>query len=163
MNHSTAKTDADILVLGIGNLLLGDEGVGVHTAKEIANRADLPPRVEVLDGGTAGIQLMEAIENHRHVLIIDATMDGLPAGTIREIKPRFSSDFPSAMSTHDIGLKDVVSALMLLDRAPEFYLFVVSITQIQPMHIGLSPEVSAAMPDLVRRVMARIHQLTQPA
>ncbi len=157
-NHRIGETNADILVLGIGNLLMGDEGVGVHFADSLLKES-LPPDVEVLDGGTAGIQLMEAIESHRHVLIVDATLDGLPAGTIREIKPRFSSDYPSAMSTHDIGLKDLISGLTLLGRQPEIFLFVVSIDKVQPLEIGLSPEVDAALGDLKAKVFHRIEKI----
>lgn len=143
---------ADTLILGIGNLLLGDEGVGVHVVQELMQEK-IPESIHLLDGGTAGIQLMEAMEQHRHVILIDATMDGRPAGTIRKIRPRFSSDFPAAMSTHDLGLKDLVSGLALLGRQPEITLFVVSIKDIQPMYIGLSEPVRNAMPSLKEEVV----------
>ncbi|MBK7475126.1 MAG: hydrogenase maturation protease [Haliscomenobacter sp.] len=137
---------------------MGDEGVGVHFADSLLKES-LPPDVEVLDGGTAGIQLMEAIESHRHVLIVDATLDGLPAGTIREIKPRFTSDYPAAMSTHDIGLKDLISGLTLLGRQPEIFLFVVSIDKVQPLEIGLSPAVDAVLGDIKEKVFQRMEKI----
>lgn len=161
MNTATkqhAQQNAGILILGIGNLLLGDEGVGVHLVQQLMQES-WPPGVDLLDGGTAGIQLMEAIEVHDHVILIDATMDGLPAGTIREIRPRFAHDFPSAMSTHDIGLKDLVSGLTLLGKRPDILLFVVSIEGIQPMHIGLSPAVEAAMPALKIMVSQKVREM----
>lgn len=143
---------ADTLILGIGNLLLGDEGVGVHLVQELMDEA-IPEGIHLLDGGTAGIQLMEVMEQHRHVILIDATMDGQPAGTVRKIRPRFSSDFPAAMSTHDLGLKDLVSGLALLGRQPEITLFVVSIEEIQPMYIGLSEPLQRGMPLLKDQVI----------
>lgn len=161
MNKSkepSAQQDAGILILGIGNLLLGDEGVGIHLIDAIAQE-EIPAGVEVLDGGTAGIQLMEAIEQHRYVILIDATMDGRPAGTIREIHPRFTQDFPAAMSTHDLGLKDLVSGLTLLGKKPDITLFVVSIEHLQPMYIGLSPEVQDAVPLLKRMVLEKAQNL----
>ncbi len=142
---------ADTLILGIGNLLLGDEGIGVHLVQELMHE-EIPADIHLLDGGTAGIQLMEVMEQHRHVILIDATMDGQPAGTVRKIRPRFSSDFPAAMSTHDLGLKDLVSGLALLGRQPEITLFVVSIEEIQPMYIGLSEPLRSAMPLLKEKV-----------
>ncbi len=152
MNIEKKNGIADTLILGIGNLLLGDEGVGVHLVQELMQEK-IPEGVHLMDGGTAGIQLMEAMEQHRHVILIDATMDGLPAGTIRKIQPRFSSDFPAAMSTHDLGLKDLVSGLALLGRKPEITLFVVSIQEVQPMYIGLSEPVRRAMPLLKEGVL----------
>ena len=148
------KTDrtSDTLILGIGNLLLGDEGVCVHLVQELMQE-EIPEGIHLLDGGTAGIQLMEVMEQHRHVILIDATMDGRPAGTIRKIRPRFSSDFPAAMSTHDLGLKDLVSGLALLGRQPEITLFVVSIEGIQPMYIGLSEPLRSAMPVLKGNIL----------
>lgn len=160
MNNQGTEANADILLLGIGNLLMGDEGLGVHFAQWMEQES-LPARVEVLEGGTAGMQLMEAIESHRYVILVDATLDGRPAGTIREIKPRFSTDFPAAMSTHDIGLKDLVSGLTFMEKLPELYLFVVSVADLQPMHIGLSPEIEEAVKELKSLVLNRIQTILQ--
>lgn len=143
---------SDTLILGVGNYLMGDEGLGVHLAQQL--KEEIPEGVaDVLDGGTAGFQLMEYIESYPRVILIDATLDGKPAGTIRLIRPKFSSDFPKAMSTHEIGLKDLVESLSLLDRLPDVYLFVVSVETIQPLAVELSPEVSAVLPDLKRRIL----------
>ena len=98
-----------VLILGIGNYLMGDEGLGVHLANQLKAEID-PDLADVLDGGTAGFQLMEYLEFYPNIILIDATLDGKPAGTIQRIKPKFSKDFPSAMSTHEIGLKDLVEA-----------------------------------------------------
>lgn len=158
MNDLHVRTNADILILGIGNLLMGDEGLGVHFAR-LMETDILPDGVEVLEGGTAGMQLMEAIETHPYVVLVDATLDGLPPGTIREVRPRFSSDFPPAMSTHDIGLKDLVSGLAFLGKLPEIFLFVVSIDEVQPMYIGLSPAVEETLMRLRDRVLERIRMI----
>jgi hydrogenase maturation protease len=143
--------DKSILILGIGNILMGDEGVGVHVA-EMLEKESFPDHVTVLDGGTGGFHLLEYFELHDHVIMIDATLDGRPPGTIRLIKPRFASDFPPAMSTHDIGLKDLVSALQLLGKMPEIDLFVVSIASIQQQGIYLTEEVKVIIPELIKRV-----------
>jgi hydrogenase maturation protease len=68
------------------------------------------------------------------------------------IQPKFSADFPKAMSTHEIGLKDVVESLILLDKLPQIYLFVMSIEKVQPLSIELSPEIKEALPELKRRI-----------
>ncbi|MBL7796280.1 MAG: hydrogenase maturation protease [Saprospiraceae bacterium] len=131
------------LVLGIGNYLMGDEGVGVYVAQQLA-QTPTPSGLDVLDGGTGGFHLMGVLEDYPFVVMVDATLDGLPAGTIRRIEPRFSADFPRAMSTHDVGLRDVVEALCIRERLPKILLYVVSIEEAKPMHIGLSPAVQAA-------------------
>lgn len=136
-----------VLILGIGNYLMGDEGVGVHAARNLDGTFD-PETVDVLDGGTAGFQLMEYLEHYPTVIMIDATLDDRPPGTIRLIEPRFAADFPKAMSTHEIGLKDLVESLALLGKLPKIYLFVISIKEIQPLSIELTEEVENALPKL---------------
>ena len=154
----STETEPRLLLLGIGNLLMGDEGVGVHAARRLADQ-DLPPGVAVLDGGTGGFHLMEYFERYPRMIMIDATLDQRPPGTIRLLRPRFTPDFPKAMSTHDIGLKDLVEGLSILGRLPDIHLFAVSIERIQPMHIGLSDPLEAVMPDLLERVRTLAGQL----
>ena len=140
-----------ILILGIGNYLMGDEGVGVHVAKRL-QKENLPPDVDVLDGGTGGFHLLSYFEGYDTLILIDATLDNNPNGTIRLIKPRFAQDFPKAMSTHDIGLKDMVSALQLMGKMPTIHLFVVSIESLQQQGIELTEEVENAIPSLIDQI-----------
>ncbi len=139
------------LILGIGNYLMGDEGIGVHVVNTMENE-NLPANVVVLDGGTGGFHLLDYFLQYDHVILIDATLDNYPVGTIRLIKPKFASDFPPAMSTHDIGLKDLVSALQLLDKMPDIVLFVVSIETIQLQGIELTPEIKETVPKIINQI-----------
>ena len=141
----------NLLILGIGNYLMGDEGVGVHTALRLQEK-QLPENIEIVDGGTGGFYLLQYFEDHDTVILIDATLDGNPPGTIRLIEPRFAKDFPRAMSTHDIGLRDMVSALQWMEKMPHIYLFVVSIETIQQQGIELTPAVENIMPQLLQLV-----------
>ncbi len=153
-----------VLIMGIGNYLMGDEGVGVHVAQRLATET-LPESVDVLDGGTGGFFLMEYFENYPVVILIDATLDDRPTGTIRVIEPRFASDFPRAMSTHDIGLRDLVEGLAILGKLPKIYLFAVSIEMIQSQQIELSPALERVMPELLAQVknMALRQLRSEPA
>lgn len=146
------RNNERILVMGIGNYLMGDEGVGVHLAQKLS-ALSLPLNVDVVDGGTGGFHLLEYFESYERIILIDATLDGKPAGTIRLIKPRFASDFPAAMSTHDIGLKDMVSSLQLMGKQPDIHLFVVSIETIQQQGIELTKEIEAVLPVLMKKVV----------
>jgi hydrogenase maturation protease len=141
-----------ILILGIGNYLMGDEGIGVQIANRLLEDDSLPDEVDVLDGGTGGFHLLEYFEQYPNVILIDATLDGNAPGTIRLIKPKFAKDFPQAMSTHDIGLKDMVSALQLMGKMPIIDLFVVSIETIQQQGIELTPTIENVTPIIIDKV-----------
>ena len=132
-----------VLILGVGNYLMGDEGVGVHVAQRLAGY-ELPPGVDVVDGGTGGFHLMGILEQYEVVVLLDATIDGRPAGTIRLMEPRFASDFPRSMSTHDIGLRDVIEALQICGKMPKIYLVTISVEDLQPMSVQLSAPVQDA-------------------
>jgi hydrogenase maturation protease len=151
---------SDLLILGIGNYLMGDEGVGVQTALAL-QKLPIADFIDVVDGGTGGFHLLEFFEVHEKVILIDATLDNNEPGTIRLIQPKFAKDFPRAMSTHDIGLRDMVNALQLMDKMPEIYLFVVSIESIQQQGIELTPAIQKAIPGLIEKVLELANQLQE--
>lgn len=136
--------------MGIGNYLMGDEGLGCHFIQRYSDA--FPDDIEIVDGGTGGFLLMPYFEEHEKVVLIDATMDGRQPGTIKLLKPRFSRDFPKSMSTHDIGLKDVIEAMTIRETMPEVFLFTVSIEEIQPMEVNLSPVIDEALPVLKAKI-----------
>ena len=140
------------LVLGIGNLLMGDEGVGVEVVRRVEDHG-VPDGVECLDGGTGGFHLLGPVQEAGRVILIDATADGAPPGSVRRLRPRFSSDYPKTLTAHDIGLKDLLDALFLLGDPPDVTLFAVSIEFPQPMGIGLSEPVTRALPAIVDQVL----------
>ncbi len=137
---------------------MGDEGVGVHFAQRLESEP-LPPGVDVLDGGTGGFHLTHYIEKYPTVILIDATLDGQTPGSIRLLEPRFSKDFPKAMSTHDIGMKDVIEAMLFMDKLPKIYLFAVSIESLQQQQVTLTPEIEAVLPELKKKVVALANKL----
>jgi hydrogenase maturation protease len=139
---------------------MGDEGVGVQTALAL-QKLPIADTIDVVDVGTGGFHLLEFFEMHEKVILIDATLDSNEPGTIRLIQPKFAKDFPRAMSTHDIGLRDMVNALQLMDKMPEIYLFVVSIESIQQQGIELTPEIEKIIPVLVEKVLELAHQLQE--
>lgn len=141
-----------ILVLGLGNYLMGDEGIGVQVIQEMA-RMEMPDYVDLLDGGTGGFLLLSCFESYDKIIFIDATMDGKEEGFVNHIRPRFASDFPSALSVHDVGLKDMIEAVYLMDHPPEMNLFTVSISHIDPMTLELSEAVKDSIPLVIERVL----------
>ena len=144
-------THPPILVLGIGNYLMGDEGVGVHAIKAL-EQEPTPPGVVFLDGGTGGFHLLSYLQDYPTVLLIDATMDGSPPGTVRVLRPKFASDFPRALSAHDIGLRDLIESAVLTGKLPDIHLVTVSVGELNDMTTELSPPVSAAIPAVLASV-----------
>jgi hydrogenase maturation protease len=146
-----------ILVLGIGNILLNDEGVGIHLVaaleKEGYNTADL------MDGGTGGFHLLGFIQSYQTVIMIDASLDDFPAGHVRVLKPKYAKDFPKQLSAHEVGLKDLLDAAFLLGNMPEIFLVAISVKDFQDMGMDLTPEVEAAIPEAVRQVKELVENL----
>lgn len=144
-----------VLILGIGNYLMGDEGVGVHAIRHLEQQS-LPLHARLLDGGTGGFHLISHLDSYHSVIMIDATMDGNPPGTIKVIKPRFASDFPRSLTAHDIGLRDLIESMALLGRLPQITLITVSIDNLQSMSTELSPPVRESLPQVeasVRQIL----------
>ena len=145
------KAEKETLVLGVGNLLLKDEGVGIHVIKALENEK-LPAHVHLMDGGTGGLHLLSWLQGYDRIIMIDATLDNNPPGTVRLIQPRYATDFPPLMSAHEIGLKDMIDAMILTDDLPETHLIVISALNINEVGMDLTPEVKAAVPKVIRMI-----------
>lgn len=148
----------DILILGIGNYLMGDEGIGVQFIQNL-DTSKFPENISFIDGGTGGFTLVPYIESHQHVIIVDATMDGKEEGTITLLKPKFSDDFPISLSGHNFGLKDMVDILSFMDKMPKIYLFTVTISKMEPMYLELSPKVKEAIPKVTEMVLELVQKI----
>jgi hydrogenase maturation protease len=148
----TEDKSKKVLVMGVGNYLMGDEGVGVHIIYEM-EEIDIPEFVDVLDGGTGGFFLMNYFDEYPVVILIDATMDGKPAGTISVLRPKFAADFPTALSVHDVGLKDMIEAIYMQEKKPDLHLVTVSIDKLVPMNMELSKEVQESIPETIKTVL----------
>ena len=150
-------TQKSILILGIGNILMNDEGVGIHVVsrleKEGYNSADL------MDGGTGGFHLLGFIQSYKTVIIVDAALDDFEAGHIRVLHPKYAKDFPKQLSAHEIGLKDLIDAAFMLGNMPEIHLVAISIKDFQDMGMELTNEIEAAIPDAMKQVKALVEKL----
>ncbi|HEV2397410.1 MAG TPA: hydrogenase maturation protease [Candidatus Sulfotelmatobacter sp.] len=140
-----------VLVLGVGNVLMGDEGVGVEVVRQIS-QGSLPENVQCLDGGTGSFLLLEPMQRACRVILIDATIDGNPPGTVTRLTPRFSSDYPKTLTAHDIGLKDLLDAAYLTGAPLDVTLFAISIDPPGAVGMDLSPAIAASIPGITREV-----------
>jgi len=143
------------LVLGLGNVIMGDEGVGVHVVRALEKRA-LPSDVECLDGGTGGFILLEPMQDAERIIMIDAAADGNPIGTVTRTVPRFARDYPPTLTAHDIGIKDLLDLFYMLDGGREVTLYAITIDPQQPITLDLSPEGRKASEVAIERILAEL-------
>lgn len=110
-----------ILVLGVGNILLSDEGIGVRVIEALEQRYVMPEGVEVLDGGTAGMELLEAMANRTHLIIVDAIVSrkSEPGALLLLRDEEVPVLFNNKISPHQLGLSDVLSALRFTGEFPD--------------------------------------------
>lgn len=149
----------DILILGIGNILLGDEGIGIHALNALAARS-WPVNIHLLDGGTGGFHLLSVFQQYPRIILIDAALDGHSPGSIRLLKPKYAADFPQTLSAHDIGLRDLVNSSALLGFLPEIFLIIVSISDPQPVSMELSADVKKTLPEIISVTENLIRELS---
>ncbi len=149
--YTDRKHTDRILILGIGNYLMGDEGVGVHVVQALS-KIKLPGNVDIMDGGTGSFDLMPIMAQYPLVIFIDATMDFRPPGTIDVLYPKFAADFPSVLSAHDVGLKDMIDALEFKGELPKIILITVSIKGMIPMSIQLTEYVQKSIPKVIETI-----------
>lgn len=148
-----------ILVLGIGNLLLSDEGVGVRVVEALEQGYDLPPHVETLDGGTSGMELMETMAGRDHLIVVDAVRTGALPGTVVLLRDNdVPALFTQKISPHQLGLCDVLMALRLTGEFPRR----LTLVGIEPASlapgIGLSETVARAVAPALAQVLAQLVQ-----
>jgi hydrogenase maturation protease len=150
-----ANSDKKTLVLGLGNVIMGDEGVGVHVVRALEKHT-LPANVECLDGGTGGFVLLEPLQEAGRIILIDAASDGNPPGTVTRTTPRFSRDYPPTLTAHDIGVKDLLDVFYIQGGGPEVVLYAIAIDPQQPISMELSSEIAKAVEVAVAEILAEL-------
>jgi len=151
----TKENEIKTLVLGLGNILMGDEGIGVYTVRALEQHT-LPPNVECLDGGTGGFTLLEPLQDADRIILIDAAADDSPLGTVTRTTPRFSRDYPPTLTAHDIGMKDLLDMFYIQGGQHEIILYAITIDPKQPIRMSLSPEGAAAAEVAVQEILLEL-------
>ncbi|KAB0669765.1 HyaD/HybD family hydrogenase maturation endopeptidase [Oryzomonas sagensis] len=148
-----------ILVLGIGNLVMCDDGVGVRVVQELQKRYRFPPQVEIMDGGTLGLDLLPMLEGIGRLLVVDAVETGGKPGTLVRLSGK---ELPIALQTkvspHQMGLKDLLAVAELLGHAPREMVLV----GIQPASIEMGAELSqnitAQLEKMIGNVLTELNE-----
>ena len=151
----------DTLVLGLGNLVHADDGVGVHAIERLLQNPGVPPDVDLLDGGTQGLNLLSRISGVQRILVIDAVDAGQPPGTIMRFDGSSLAGMPGKPSVHQLGFTDLMVALQLIGGAPEEMV----VLGVQPLSTEwsaeLTPPVQAALEPLTTAVIQQLEAWAQ--
>jgi hydrogenase maturation protease len=144
------------LVLGLGNVIMGDEGIGVHVVRALGRHA-LPQNVICLDGGTGGFILLEPLQQADRIFLIDATADDNAVGTVTRTTPKFSRDYPPTLTAHDIGVKDLLDAFYMQGGNRDVILYAITIDPNQKISMELSPVGCKAQDEAVTRILVELN------
>ncbi len=143
---------APILILGIGNILLRDEGVGVHVVEKLAN-LDLPENVELFDGGTAGADLLDVIADRSKLIVIDAVdIDSEPGTVVRFTDAQPFNRSHKQMSLHELGIAETLQMTKHLGCPPESVVFF----GIKPADLTPGLDMSEPVADSVNIVIEQV-------
>lgn len=145
-----------ILVLGVGNILLRDEGVGVRVIEHL-QKMPLPDDVELFDGGTAGADLIEVLSDRNVVIIVDAADFEAPAGTIlRMTQEDWLPQRNTALSLHDLDIPQTLAMTKILGCAPEKVICLGIVPETIEPGMTLSHKLDALVPVIADRVLDEI-------
>jgi hydrogenase maturation protease len=148
-----------VLVLGVGNILLTDEGVGVHVVNRM-REMDLPLHVDLLDGGTSGFDLLDDLEGRKKVVVVDTVHGGEPPGTIYRMTTEDIEDTnKQTVSLHDIDMSDLFKLADLFEiEKPEVVILGIEPKDMESSSLELTPEIEAKVPRLIELVMKEVEE-----
>ena len=151
------------LVLGLGNLVHRDDGVGIHAIHRLQKDSRVPPGVVLIDGGTQGLSLISHISGFQRLLVIDAVDVGEQPGTLIRLEGSAVENLPGKPSVHQLGFADLMIALKLLGESPEE----VVVIGVQPQSTDWSAELTATVREsldgLLTVVVAQLKSWAAPA
>ncbi len=149
-----------IVVIGMGNVLMQDEGIGVRVVEELENRYHIPADVTVIDGGTTGMGLLEPIRECDALIVADAVNTGAPVGSLARIA---NDDIPAfvqtKLSNHQLGLSDLLGLLTLQGQKPEHIAIIGMVPHSLEQKLGLTPEAEEGIDTMIDMILAELDDL----
>jgi len=146
-------------VLGIGNILMSDDGIGVRVVQKLEEKSSLP-QVELVDGGSSTMDMLGLFLTCDRIIVVDSLRGGHPPGTVYRITPAELGSYSNGfnVSLHDVQILDLVRISAMLGKSPE-----VTIIGIEPEEIcesmELSPGLEASLPRLIELVEAEASKM----
>lgn len=162
-NHPMTETKP-IRVLGVGNVLCGDDGLGPYAIKVLEAQYEFPDGVEVIDVGTPGLDFTPYLAGARAAIVLDTVKGDQPAGTLRLIRNEeiVAAPPPSRMSPHEPGLREALMATEFSDSSPEEILLVGVVPENTGQGTRLTDTVKAAVQKVVATVVEELERLGRP-
>lgn len=149
-----------LLVLGLGNLLCADDGLGVVAVHLLQRRYRAPEGVLVLDGGTLGLSLLSYLEDARQAILVDAIHDDARAGTLVRLEgDEVAPALAGRLSVHQVGVADLLDAARWRGRLPSRLILLGLVPENLELRLARSPAVEEAMPELVEQIVAEARRL----
>ena len=152
-----------ILVMGLGNLVMSDDGLGSRVISELETHFSATSQVALLDGGTLGLDLLPRLEGVDRLLIIDALQMGAEPGTVFRLEgEEVPRAFVNKLSVHQMGLQDLLAVAELQGHLPGELVVIGAQSALIEMGMEFSPPVEAALPRVVAAVLAELESWGQP-
>lgn len=152
-----------LLVLGLGNTLMGDDGLGPRAIELLAQSFTADDGVEVLDGGTLGLMLLPTIVNADALVLVDAIRTGGEPGTLVRLEDdAIPRNVNTRISPHEIGVVDLLGGALLTGHRPERTLLLGIVPEDVSFRVGLSPAVEAGIPELLEAIVSVARQWGHP-
>ena len=152
-----------LLILGLGNLLCGDDGLGVTAVERLLGAYEAPDGVLILDGGTLGLSLLPYLEDARRAILVDAVRDdAAPGSFVRLTGEDVAPAVAARLSVHQIGVVDLLDGARWLGRSPETLVLLGLVPESIELSLERSPSVERNLPELVRRVAEEAASLGFP-
>ena len=148
----------NILILGIGNILCGDDGIGSHIVNYL-NESDLeiPSHVEIIDGGTAGFDLLSIMKGRNKIIIVDAvSVDDMP-GSVYRFTPENIKTRERSISLHQLGISEVIRMLKVMGETPEIEIIGIVPENLSEITMDISDSVKNAIPDAVNQILDAVN------
>jgi len=153
-------SEISVLVLGLGNILCGDDGAGVVVAHRLRRELELPPGVRIVDGGTLGLDLLALVAASDRVILVDAVRADGPPGTLVRLE---GEDVAPAvyerLSMHQIGVADLLAGAALCERYPREVVIVGVVPATTDLQLGCTSEVTRSLPVLSEMVVRELGRM----
>lgn len=155
-----SSDDARLLILGLGNVLCGDDGLGIVAIDRLQRDYRIPSDVQVVDGGTLGLALLHVLEDAETVLLVDAVRTGeSPGSLVRMDGEEVAPAVRERLSPHQVGVADLLDALRLLDRYPSRLMLLGLVPETLLLGLDRSAPVEAALPLLIQAIVDTTKEL----
>jgi hydrogenase maturation protease len=149
---------AETVVLGLGNLIRSDDGVGLVALQRLGDDPRIFPEVGIVEGGTKGLELVSYVSGASRLLILDAVEVSAPAGTILRLDGEALASLPGSGSVHELAVADILVALRMLGCEPQETVLLGVQPETTELGTSLSPRIEAAVPELVEAALRELRR-----